>query len=453
MSGIYKAYDVRGIFPDEINENEAYKAGFAFANFIKSKNKNSDKIRLAVGNDARTSSPVLRNGVVRGMTDAGADVIDVHDTTTPLFYFSVVKLQVDGGVMVTASHNPPQYGGLKFVGKNSVPIGKETGLLDIEKMSQSSLQPELNKGGVSDANFISEYIDFAIKNSKINFEKVKNMRIVVDAGNGMTPILLRPLFEKIHLSYQPLFFDIDGNFPNRPSDVSKIESLSKISEEIKKNRADLGVAFDGDGDRIAFIDENGKKIDSGFILSLISMDRSGMFFKPKTVYDLRFSRSVKEFLGRRGIVSRVGHSFIKKLMADKNADIGGEISGHFFFKEANNAESSILTMLIVMKIISEKGEKISEIVKPFDKYFYSGEINIELSGEIKGEDVLKKLEEKYNDGKHDKLDGLTVEYNDWWFNARLSNTEPLLRLVTEAKTKELMEQRLEELENLIKNPA
>ena len=449
MSNIFKAYDVRGVYPEEINRENAYKIAFATVKFLKAKNPGK-KLKLVVGEDCRIASPTLRGAVIDALTKAGANVYYISLCTTPLFYFSVNKLKADGGLMVTASHNPSQYGGLKIVGFESSPIGADSGLKEIEKMSQENLEPAKEPGKIEEVTLVGDYADFVIKNSKIGANSGK-IKIIIDAGNGMTPLVLGPLMEKIKFSYTPLYFEIDCNFPNHSPDISKKESLVELKNKVMEGQFDLGIAFDGDGDRVMFVDEKGEIIRAEFILALLFNNSGGFFRKPRAVYDIRISRSIKELIGSRGIKSRPGHSFIKQAMRANNADVGGELSGHFFFKEMKYVESSVLVMLKILKIMSDRRKPLSELIKPFQKYWHSGEINIPIESREGGAKIIQKLKEKYKDGKIDELDGVTAEYDNWWFNLRLSNTEPIVRLVVEANTRELMEEKESELTQTIKN--
>ncbi len=443
MSGIFKAYDIRGVYPEELNKELAFKIGGATVKFLKAKT-------LVIGEDARVSSPHLRGAIVDAVTKAGCNVKYIGLCTTPLFYFSVNKMDVDGGIMITASHNPPNYGGLKIVGPKSLPVGSESGLLEIQKLSEGIIERAKKEGTIEEVNFVNEYVESVSLKSGLDPEKAKKIKFVVDAGNGMTPVVLRPLLAKLKLSDIKIHFEIDGGFPNRSPDVSKEENLRDVEERVVQTGAELGVAFDGDGDRVVFVDGKGKKIDSGFILGLLFNLESGFFGNPKTVYDLRFTKAIKELLGGNGIRTRVGHSFIKETMRKNNADLGGELSGHFFFKEMGFVESSVLVMLKVLKILSESKKSIADLVAPFNKYSHSGEINIDIDNREQGLAAIQKLKEKYKDGNVDELDGVTVEYKDWWFNLRLSNTEPIVRLVVEGDSWDLMQTKVKELREIIK---
>ena len=453
-SNIFKAYDIRGVYPDEITKEDAFRIGLATVRYLQKKNPGKKQLNIVVGEDCRFASPALRGAVVDAMTRAGAYIKYIGACTTPLFYFSVNKLKADGGIMITASHNPPQYGGLKIVGLEARPIGAESGLKEIEELSRDNTELEKQPDRIEEISLVNDYVDFVIANSGIG-SKAKKLKLVIDAGNGMTPIVLTPLIAKLGLSYFPLYFKIDCNFPSHPPDISRDEALSDLKKKVIESHADLGIAFDGDGDRVVFIDNHGHRLSSDHILGLLFKDASGIFRKPKTVYDLRFSKSIVELLGKHGYRSRVGRVPISIMLRDIKGDIGGETSGHFFFKESNYVESSDLAMLKIIKIISNSGKTISELVQPFQKYYHSGEINMELDNPEMKKSVVAQLKEKYKDGKVDELDGIMVDFwsAGWWFNLRPSNTEPLLRLVVEANTKELMDRKIYELTKAIKRAA
>ncbi len=454
MAGIFKTYDIRGVYPTEINEELAFKIGKATATFLKAK-------ILVVGEDARTSSPSLRQKLIEGITSVGCDVISIGLCTTPLFYFSASQLKVSGGVMVTASHNPPDNNGFKIVGVKGLPIAFNNGLADIEKLSMGNFDESARKGLVNSVDIKSLYLMAIIKKSGWVFpddrDKVARLKMVIDAGNCMTPLVVKPLMKELNLDFIPLFFELDCTFPNHSPDVSKVESLEKLSAEVVKQKADIGFAFDGDGDRIAVVDANGEVVRPDYILALLFKYGSGLLKKPKVAYDFRFSKSVEELLSGYGVPMRVGHSIIKLNMRKLNLDIGGELSGHFFFKEMNYAESTAFAMMKILKIVASNNKPLAELIKPFQKYYHSGEINLEISQDSgQKERRVQTLKEKYKDGKISELDGIKVDYWDknptgqkWWFNIRASNTQPLLRLVIEADTEELMKEKVAELRGLI----
>ena len=441
MSNIFRAYDVRGVYPDELNEGIAEKIAGATAKFLNAK-------KLVVGEDARVSSPVLRKAVLDGATKAGCDVHYIGRCTTPLFYFSVNKLGADGGIMVTASHNPPQYNGLKIVGPGATPIASISGLFKIRDMVNEVTESSVNKGAVQTTSFLNEYIDFLARETKF---KHKNTKFIVDASNGMAPVVLEPLFEKLDLKPVQINFDINGSFPGHSPDISKKENLEQLKNKILETGAEVGFAFDGDADRLTVLDEKGEKLPSEFVVGLLFKAQAGLFKKPKVAHDLRFSKSVRELFGKNGFPSPTGYVFVRKKMKEVDADLGGELAGHFDFKEMNYAESAVLAMLKTLGIVSSSGKRLSELVAPFKKYFNSGEVNIPIdqNDDLKSE-IMENLKNKHSDGKQNFLDGIMVEYPDWWFNVRFSNTEPIVRVVVEANTQELMERRVRETTSEIK---
>ena len=449
MSNIFRAYDIRGIYPEELDEEAAFRIGQATAKFLKAKT-------MVVGEDARISSSSLSKKLKEGITSTGCEVLSIGQCTTPLFYFSLNKFNADGGIMITASHNPPQYNGFKIMGSKAVPISADSGLLNIQKLTESNVVANEKEGRVEEVSAKEDYVNFLASQSKTN-----NLKIVIDASNGMAPVVLQELFKKVNLNVIPINFDIDGTFPNHLSDISKEENLRDLRNKILETSADIGFAFDGDADRLTVLDEQGNKLGADFVVGLMFKAKGGFFKKPKVVYDLRFSRSVKDLIGKNGFPSRTGYSFVRAIMKERDADLGGELSGHFDFKEMNYAESAILAMLRVIEIVAKEEKPLSQIVKPLLKYFNSGEITIEINqnAKIKNQNdnvklqIFQNLKNKYNDGKQSFLDGITVEYDNWWFNVRPSNTEPLLRLLVEANTKELMDQKIAELISEINKTA
>ncbi|OGN28234.1 MAG: hypothetical protein A2758_03080 [Candidatus Zambryskibacteria bacterium RIFCSPHIGHO2_01_FULL_49_18] len=439
MDSIFKAYDVRGKYPDELNEETAFKIGDATAIFLKAK-------KLVVGWDGRTSSETLAQKVIEGIITAGCDVISIDRTTTPLFYFSVNTFSADGGIMITASHNPPEYNGFKIVGPRSMDIGRENGLEEIEKLMEAKRLPAA-KGRIDHQKLIDNYINFLVEISGADKEDFSRMRMVADASNGMASLVLANLFSKINVSVVSMFFDIDGRFPNHSSDISQAQNLDLLRKNVISSGSVLGVAFDGDGDRIALVDEKGNIIWPDRILGLLFK----YLGRPKTVYDLRISKSIKALMGSRGIVSKVGRTHMQKAMRENDAAIGGELTGHFFFKELRYSESAALAMLYMMVILNRSQQPLSKIIKPLMKYAHSGEISIATSDSpLATSEIFKMLKNKYHDGRLNELDGITVEYPDWWFNLRVSNTEPVLRLVVEAETRFQMEEKQKELLELLR---
>ena len=448
---IFRAYDVRGTYPEELNEEAAFKIGKAVVSFLNAK-------KIVIGEDARLSSPSLSHAVRRGVLESGCDIFYAGVSTTPLLYFTVNETNSDGGIMITGSHIPPDKNGLKIVREESIPISSNSGLQEIKEIADKNFMFKSGEGLIHDVNFTKKYIDFLLDKSGFQDEaerdKINKLKIVIDASNGVAPLVLDGLLKYFNFKFTPLFFEIDGSFPNHLSDISRDENLQELKWKVLKEKADIGIAFDGDGDRMAVIDNTGEIIRSEYVLSLFfkyGFGRENSLSLQKTVYDHRFSRSVKELFGERGIRSKTGHSFIKQVMKENDADIGGEISGHFFFKEMKYADSAILAMLKLLKILGNEKKPIGELIKPFQKYFYSGEINIEISQDHKK--LFEKIRFKYADGEINELDGVTVEYKNWWFNIRASNTEPLVRLVVEAESKGLMEEKVKEITSEIKKSA
>ena len=440
---IFKAYDVRGIYPEEIDEDTAYKVGRAYVTFIGCK-------EVVVGQDMRTSSPQLFESLARGITDQGADVIDIGFSSTPFFYFGAAEY--DGGIMVTASHNPAKYNGFKFVRDGTVPISGDTGIMDIRdlvlknKFADPGTKGEIKKKGLM-ADFIEHNLDFLKEGSDTP------LKIVVDTGNGMGGFTFPKVFEKIkNIEVVPLFFDIDMSFPNHEANPIKPENVEDIKKKVIEVGADFGVAVDGDCDRCFFIDEKGEYISADIATALLAKVLLKEHPKSHILYDLRSSWATKEVIEENGGTSnvcRVGHAFIKEQMRKEDALFAGELSGHLYFKDSFTTESSIIATIMVINLLRNEGKKLSELVAPLHKYYASGEINSKV-GDAK--EKMDELEEKYKaDAKTvSHLDGIKLEFDDWWFNVRASNTEPLLRLNLEAKTKERMEEKRDEVLDLIR---
>jgi len=453
MSNIFRAYDVRGIYPDELNEEIARKIAGATAKFLSAHSASSGQVKkIVVGEDARVSSPALRKAVLDGATKAGCDIHYIGQCTTPLFYFSVNKLAADGGIMVTASHNPPRYNGLKITGEGSRPISGDTGLKEIEKLINLEIKSD-EKGSVQELSLKNEYIGFLLNEARNISDSVKNLKIVIDASNGMTPLVLNDFLPKTKLNVSPLYFEIDGTFPNHLSDTSREENLKDLIDKVVTEKADVGIAFDGDGDRMAVVDERGNIVRADMVAGLIYEHFYG---GDKVVHDSRFSRAVRDLFGAKGIATRTGHSFGKTAMKQNDAVFGGELSGHFFFKEMLYADCAILAMLRLVEMLAKENKPLSQLVEPLLIYANSGEINIPLPITNQYEytnlqfKILEMLKNKYRDGEQSFLDGITVEYPSWWFNARFSNTESLVRIVVEANTEELMRIKKDELVSEIK---
>ena len=384
--------------------------------------------------------------MTKGLCQQGVNVIDIGLATSPMFYFAVAHFKFDGGIMITASHLSPEYNGFKLVREKAIPISEKTGLKEIKKLTQT-LTSFSRQGKIIPKEVLKEYTAFNLKD--FDLEAIKPFKIVIDTANAVSGILIPEIFKKINCKIYHLFPKLDGKFPNHfPNPIIK-ENLLSLQKEVRNKKADLGVAFDGDGDRIIFLDERGKIIFGDFITALLSQIILKAHSGEKILYDIRSSNIVKETIKRYGgvpIISRIGHSFIKEKMRKENIIFAGEFSGHYYHKLHYFCEAPIFVLFEILKEIS-KGKSFSQLIKPFKKYFHSGEINFKVKNK---EGILVKFEKKYKKGKISHLDGLRVDFKDWWFLVRPSQTEPVLRLVLEAKTKKLMEEKKKELIALIK---
>ena len=437
MSGIFKAYDIRGIYPNEINAEIAESIGRAYIEFTGAK-------KVVVGRDMRPHSEPLFLGLAKGMMAQGADVIDLGLSSTPQSYFANGTLKADGSVMITASHNPGEWNGFKLCIANAVPISGATGIMDIQKIVEEKSWKKCDKPGtMSSYDIKPEYAAFLRSNAKMD----RKLKVVVDYANSMGLYEIAGITDLFDIV--PMYDELDGTFPNHEANPLHLSTLDAIRAKVKEVGADFGAAFDGDADRCGFIDNEGEIIPMDLFTALIAQDI--LSNGPATIlYDLRSSRAVKECIeenGGKAIQSRVGHAFIKAQMRENDAVFAGELSGHYYFKQNFTAESQGLAMIMLSNLICKKNQKVAELVKPLRKYFASGEINSRVA-DVKP--ILAALKEKYSDGNMYELDGISSEYTNWWFNVRSSNTEPLLRLIVEADTRELMEEKRDELLKIIR---
>jgi phosphomannomutase len=439
---IFKAYDIRGIYPSELNEDDAYHIGRAVVEHLRPK-------VLGVGRDIRASSPSLFESFARGVMDGGADVIDLGVITTPMVYFAAGRLEIDAAVSLTASHNPPEYNGLKIALRGAVPVGESTGLREIRDLALRKEWAPVSERGTQ----TSEDIKHAYYGYFASFAdfKDKHFTIAIDTANSMGVFEL-PIYEQFadNLSVVNLYNDLTHPFECHEANPLKTETLDELRAKVTEVNADLGIAYDGDADRVGFVDETGTVIPMDLTTGLIAKTILRHYPGRTVLYDLRSSKAVKEIIEENGGVAkecRVGHAYIKRQMTEEGAVFAGELSGHYYFQENSNAEASTLATLMLLNLMAETGQPISELVAELRRYSHSGEIN----SEVKDKDaVLATLKAKYADGKQHELDGLKVEYPDWWFNVRPSNTEPLLRLNLEANTPELMAEKQAELLALIR---
>ena len=452
---IFKAYDIRGIYPDQLNEDAAWKIGNATATFLRSLLRGYDRGQanrqsLCVGHDMRPHSKSLAEALIRGMNAAGANVIDVGMIDTPQIYFAINHLGTCGGVQVTASHNPAQYNGFKISGLEAKPVGQDTGLKEIRHIATALLHTRgIMDGSVEKCDLTDAYREHVLK---FLGSKVKPLKIVIDASNGMAGKVVPLIFDDLGIEIIALNFEHKGVFKHDPNPL--IESnLSQLKSSVKKRKADVGICFDGDADRLMMVDEKGKTIGCDLLTALMVPYFLKKAPNSAIVYDLRSSWVVREEILKYGGVprrERVGHAFMKKTLRTAHAIFGGELSGHFYYRDNFYADSGMITLVHVINILSLAQQPISELVKPLRRYYASGEINFAVDEK---EEMMKELSRKFSQGEADDLDGITIQFKDWWFNCRPSNTEPLLRLNVEAKTKELLDKQLKEIKNILGEPV
>jgi len=452
---IFKAYDIRGLYPDQLNENAAWKIGNATASFLRSLLRGyerglANRQSLCVGHDMRTHSRGLAEALIAGMNAAGANVIDIGMIDTPQIYFAINHLGTCGGVQVTASHNPAQYNGFKISGLEAKPVGQDTGLKEIKHIATALLHTH----GVMDGAIEKYDITEAYKQHVLKFldSKVKPLKMVIDASNGMAGKMIPLIFEDLGVEIVRLNFEHNGTFKHEPNPLVE-SNLAQLKSTVKKRKADVGICFDGDADRLIVVDENGETIGCDILTALLSQ-----YFLNKTpnatiVYDLRSSWVVREEILKYGGLprrERVGHSFMKKTLRTARAVFGGELSGHFYYRDNFFADSGFITLVHLINILSKASQPISELVKPLRRYFSSGEINFAVDDK---DAMMKEMSKRFSQGEADDLDGITIQFKDWWFNCRPSNTEPFLRLNIEAKTKGLLDKQLAEIKDILGEPA
>jgi phosphomannomutase len=445
---IFKAYDIRGVYPDKLNEDVARDIGRAFVNYL-----DLPGSRVVVARDMRLSGEALEKAFIEGVTGAGADVLDLGLVSTDALYFAVGHLEEPGGAMITASHNPKEYNGFKLCRENAIALSGEHGIGQIRDLITSGKLPEPAEysGSVEESDIAKDYAEHCL--TFINTEGLRPLKIVVDAGNGMAGKMLPPIFEKLPFEYVPMYFELDGSFPNHPPNPIEPENMKELQERVVAEGADFGVAFDGDADRCFIVDEKGVTIAGDLLAALVAKNVLEKEPGATILYSAVCSKAFPELVEREGgraIRTKAGHSIIKPQMRENDAAFGGEHSGHFYFRDNYFADSGIIAMLTVSELVARQEGPLSELLAPIDPYVRSGEINSEVEDQAA---TMKKVEEHYaqrDAPKIDHLDGLTVDFGDWWFNLRPSNTEPLLRLNVEASDRETMERERDELLNLIR---
>jgi len=441
----FKAYDVRGIYPDELDEAGAEAIGRAYVEQFEPR-------RMAVGRDMRLSSPAMADAVMRGAAAAGADVLDLGLVGTEMVYFAVGSLGLDGGAMVTASHNPKQYTGMKLVRRGALPVGGESGLLDVRDraLASDNLSQALPGGSIEPHDIWPAYVERVL--SFVDVAAIKPLKVVIDAANGMAGAMLPPVLERLPIEVVRCYFEPDGSFPNHEPNPLLPENRELIVRKTLEEGADLGVAFDGDADRCFFVDDTGEFVPGDFVTALFAESLLEKEPGAKVIYDVRASRAVPDTIEGAGgvaLVNRVGHAFIKARMRKEDAAFAGEVSGHYYFRDFSQADSGVVPFLLMLELISKRGRRLSEILAPLrERYFITGELNTPVP------DValkLQELKERYADGRVSHLDGISVDFDDWHFNVRPSNTEPLLRLNLEATSEQLMERKRDEVLEVIRS--
>jgi phosphomannomutase len=442
---VFKAYDVRGIYPDDLDEEGAYAIGRAYVEHFEPR-------RIAVGRDMRLSSPQMAAAAMRGAADAGAEVLDLGLVGTEMVYFAVGELELDGGIEVTASHNPKEYTGMKIVRRGALPVGGESGLLDVRDRAVKASEPSsATPGRVESYDIWPAYVDRVL--SFIDAAALRPLKVVIDAANGMAGAMLPPVLDRLPVEVVRCYFEPDGSFPNHEPNPLLPENREFIVRKTLEEGADLGVAFDGDADRCFFVDDTGEFVPGDFATALLAESILAKEPGAKIIYDVRASWAVPHTIERAGgvpLMNRVGHAYIKHRMRKEDASFGGEVSGHYYFRDFSQADTGVVPFLLMLELVSKSGEKLSELLKPYrEQYFITGEINTPVP------DValkLQELKERYaSEGKVTHLDGVSVDADDWHFNVRPSNTEPLLRLNLEALSQDKMEAKRDEVLDLIRS--
>jgi phosphomannomutase len=441
---IFKSYDIRGTYPDQLNEDVAQRIGRAFVQHL-------GAAQVAVGRDMRGSSQPLFDAFARGATAQGADVVDLGLTSTDELYFAVGKFDYPAGVMITASHNPKEYNGLKLCREGALPLSAQTGVFAIRDLvAAGRFDTPARTGKVTRRDVLPEFVDHCL--SFIDRSALRPLKVAIDCGNGMGGLIVPAIFQHLPIEVIPLYFELDGNFPNHPASPIEPENMVDVQRAVREHGADLGAAFDGDADRVFITDEHGVLVGGDMVTALVADMLLRRNPGATVLYNLISSRGVPEAIRARGGVpvrTQVGHSIIKAIMREKNAIFGGEHSGHFYFRDHYFADSGLIALLLVLELVSRENKPVSELLKPLDRRFRSGEINRRVT-DIPAK--LRQITEAFKDADEiDELDGVTIQYKDWWFNIRPSNTEPLLRLNVEADNPALLARKRDELLALIRD--
>ncbi len=448
-SSIFKAYDIRGLVDKELTPDFAFATGVAVARFLEQEREPGT---VVIGEDMRPSSPTLATAFAAGVTSQGLDVIRIGLASTDMLYFASGKLNFPGA-MFTASHNPAEYNGIKLCLSGARPIGKESGLVVIESYVRDGAPMAMRNVGVEkQQSMLTDYVNHLL--TLVDVSAIRPLKIVIDAGNGMGGYTAPAVFERLNAEVVELYFELDGTFPNHEANPIEPANLVDLQKAVKKHKADIGLAFDGDADRCFLVDEKGALVNPSALTALIATRELAKNPSASIIYNLISSRAVREVVEENGgtaIRSRVGHSYIKKLMAETNAVFGGEHSGHFYFRDFWRADSGMLAALHAIAALGESKTTLSDLLKTFNRYHSSGEINSTVKDVKAAMDQIEKIYGKKDGVEVDYLDGLTISHADWWFNLRASNTEPLLRLNVEASAKSRMESVRDDVLNTIRS--
>jgi phosphomannomutase len=451
-ASIFKAYDIRGLHGEELDAEGAAQIGRAFVQVIAElEGKPAAELRLGLGHDMRLTAPEMSDAYREGMCSEGATVLDAGQVGTEMLYYLVGARELDGGLMCTASHNPKAYTGAKLVKRGAIALSGDAGIGDVQKRVENGLGDPPGGGKVETVEIYDEFHEAALK--FIDADAIKPLKVVVDGGNGMAGPMVGPLLERFGLELEKAYWKPDGNFPDHEPNPLLEENREFIMREVVDRGADLGIAWDGDADRCFFIDDTGKFVDGDFLTALLSESMLQKYPKATVLYDVRASRAVADIVhehGGRALMNRVGHAFFKTRMREEDAVFGGEVSGHYYFRDFYCADSGTIPALLILELLSTRDSRLSELLEPYrSKYFISGEINSEVSDQ---DAKMEELAERYSDGKESRLDGISIDYDDWHFNVRPSNTEPLLRLCLESlRSREDMERRRDEVLSVIRS--
>lgn len=448
---IFKAYDIRGIYPEDLHEETAYAVGRAYAALLQSENEGKT-LEIVVGNDMRLSGESLKKRLIAGLTDGGMKVVDVGLVSTPTFYFAVGYYGYDGGIEVSASHNPKEYNGFKMVRAKGRPISGDSGIMAIRDMAVAGNFPEpTSKGTVTTKENVLEEL-VKVQMEGIEVDKLKPFKIMVDTANGMGALDVDAMFQDLPGEIVKINWELDGSFPNHEADPLKEENLVQLQTAVKEHQADLGIAVDGDADRYFFVDNHGEPVRQEILRGIMAQIAIKENPGATVCYDIRPGKITKDLIeevGGRAVVTKVGHSLIKETMLKEDAVFGGESSGHYFYRfDYGTFEAPVVLLMKFLVYLAKQNKSLADIIKPYMKYYHSGEINSVVDD---AQAKMAELKEKYSDAEISTLDGVTVTYDDYWFNVRASNTEPKLRLNLEAISPEIMAEKRDEVLAVIRS--